>query len=268
MSLLYRLMNFLTWVRRGFKAPARKLGHIHSPGTPRPGMLTSYLTDPLTPSPATWMPFYLKFWGMWGNDQYGDCVFAMCANAIKATARYLHKAYHLSDAAVIASYIAYSKAQNNGVFVDGGSIPEQVLQEWTQTSMWGITLPGWAVANYKDPQEVRNIVYNYGVCALSVNLPKPAYTYQMQSSLPTWTITGTPDDDVNEGGHEILAIGSDTNYIYILTWGVIVRVTWAWYARYVIDAEAIITPAVVASGRFAGEPLSKLQTDLSKLQAA
>lgn len=240
-----------------------------TPGGPAPKPLTAYQTTPLPSAPVKWQPFRLLNWGLYGNARWGDCVFAAAAHCWMALARLSKQKWSLSSDEVIAAYRAYCARYNNGQ--DNGSIPQVVLQNWHTQGMWGTTLPAWAPIDHTNPEEVRQVLASYGCLMVCVNLPKPAYTYQMGANyvrfkIPVWHLTGTPDDDVIIAGHEIAAIGYDSNYVYCVTWGVVVRLTHAWWDKYVIESDALVVPTIVTTGKFNGLDIASLEADLATLK--
>jgi hypothetical protein len=257
------------FLRQHFGKITKNLGATFDPAAPAPKTLTAYHTGPLPTPPKKWWPFRLVYWGMYGNDRKGDCVFAAAAHAWMALARLLKQRWTVTLAQVLASYEAYCVQYNNGA--DNGAVPDIVLQSWHSTPMWGTTLPAWARINHTDIAEVQQVLYSYGALMVCVQLPKPAYTYQMGANYirfrrPVWKLTGTPDDDVIVGGHEIAAIGYDSQYIYCVTWGLVVRVTHAWWQKYVTEACAVVVPAVVTAGGFNGLDFAALEADLATLK--
>jgi len=259
----------LQWFRQRVHRAPRHLGRIHS-GGPQPGPLTSYLLSPLPPAPAKWMPFRFMFWGIFGNDRWGDCTFASLAHCWMALARLLKQPFRLTNNAVISAYRIYCEVYNGGR--DAGSYPQTVLQNWHVKGMWGTKLAAWAPIDYTNPEEVRQVIASFGCLSAEVQLPKPAYTYQMGKNFisfksPVWKLTGTADDNVIVGGHEIAVIGYDTRYIYAVSWGVVVRITPAWWAKYVVGATALVVPSIVTAGGFRGLKIDALEADCAKLAA-
>jgi hypothetical protein len=212
------------------------------------------------------MPFRLLKWGMYGNATYGDCTFAAAAHCWMALTRLLKERWSLTEAEVVAAYLAYCDAYNAGK--DNGSSPGVVLQNWHTAGMWNTTLPAWAPIDHANLDEVREVLAAYGCLMVSVNLPKPAYTYQMGGNyvafrIPVWKMTGTPDDKVIVGAHEIAVIGYDKQYFYAVTWGIVVRITATWWLQYVYAAQALIVPAV--TNGFDGLNEATLTADLAAL---
>jgi hypothetical protein len=268
-NFLIDLVNWLRqFVRQHFGKIAKSLGATSDPTKPTPKPLTTYQSGPLPVAPVKWQPFRLLNWGPYGNDSVGDCVFAAAAHCWMALSRLLRQPWRVTRNEVVASYKTYCDSYNNGQ--DIGSIPDVVLQDWHTKGMWGTKLDAWAPINHKDLGEVEQVLHSYGALMVCIQLPKPAYTYQMGANyvrfrLPTWKLTGTPDDNVIVGGHEIAAIGYDAQYIYAVTWGVVVRITHAWWLKYVTEACAVVVPAVVKAGGFNGLNVDSLVTDLAAL---
>ncbi len=264
------MKNFLLqWVRQHFHNTSRALGRIGSP-TKSPKMLSAYVSGPLPPAPASWQPFKYMNWGMFGNGRYGDCTFAAAAHAWMALTILLKTPLRVTDASAVAAYQAYCNEYNGGK--DLGSWPQKVLENWRTKGMWETKLPAWASIDFTNPEEVRQVISGLGCLMVEVNLPKPAYTYQMganfvQFKSPVWKLTGTPDDNVIIGGHEVAVVGYDSRFIYAVTWGVLVRITPAWWNKYVLAANALVVPAIVGRGGFKGLNIDALIADLNTLPA-
>jgi hypothetical protein len=79
-----------------------------------------------------------------------------------------------------------------------------------------------------------------------------------------WTVTG---DNTILGGHDIVVVGYDSEWLRIVTWGKVIRASFAWFATYADEAWAIITNEVVEAGHGPGKLLDLvgLKADLDHL---
>jgi hypothetical protein len=256
------IFNPIKQLYRQLNPKAGKLGVVS--GAPSPKLLSTYVTTPLPPPPAKYMPFRLLFWGVFDNDRWGDCVFAACAHAKMAAARLLKQRFTLTDAEVLAPYLTYTGGKNVG------SDPNIVLANWTTTPMWGSTLTAWAQISTTDMNEWRQVISNYGALLFTCNMPKPAYSYQLGAHFkrflhPIWRLTGTPDDNVIISEHEIVFIGYDEHSFYAVTWGIVVRITIPWILKYGLEAHALVLPELVKAGKFDNIDVASLVADIQTL---
>jgi hypothetical protein len=237
-------------------------------GATNPQLLSTYIMTPLPQPPKKYMPFRLLLWGVFGNNNKGDCTFAALAHAKMAVARLLKQRFTLTEVEVIASYDEYCKTYWGGK--DKGAFPDIVLKNWTTTPMWGSTLTAWASVSDTDMNEWRQIISSYGVLLFTGNIPKPAMTYQLGANFksfihPIWKLTGTPDDDTIVGAHEMVFIGYDKRSFYAVTWGFVVRITIPWIQKYVLGANALVLPELVTAGKFDNVDVASLVADMPML---
>jgi hypothetical protein len=254
---------------RQLRAKPGKLGGLT--GTPSPKLFSAYVTTPLPVAPTKYMPFRLFFWGVFGNNDLGDCTFAAIAHAEMAVSKLLRQKFVLTGAQVIASYKKYINKYMGGK--DIGSYPTVVLQDWQTEPMWGSTIPAWVTTDHTDLEEWRQIISSYGALLISINLPRPAYTYQMGAHFksflhPIWRPTGTKDDDVIIGGHEMVVVGYDEHSFYAVTWGVVVRMTIPWIQKYTTQTNALVLPELVKAGKFDNVDVTSLIADLKTFPAS
>ena len=113
-------------------------------------------------------------------------------------------------------------------------------------------------------------IKNFGGACLAVGLPT-AWQGQM-----TWDVSPTTPYAGNYafaswGYHAIYALAYDTNYVYIVTWAQIVRVTWAAYLAYFHESWAVLLNAWVKANLAkivaAGYSISTLMQMLNNISA-
>lgn len=90
------------------------------------------------------------------------------------------------------------------------------------TTMTPIIIVDWAV---------KVCVYDFLAVGFGLFLPLSAYT-QWGAGQPWSFVPGSPI----VGGHAILAIGFDNDYVYCVTWGKVIPVTWEFFRVYVFEA--------------------------------
>ena len=83
-----------------------------------------------------------------------------------------------------------------------------------------------------------------------------------------WSNTTTPISQISSG-HYVPIIGYDANYLYVVTWGQIQKMTWAFYDKYGDEAWVMLSQEMLNSGKSPeGVDLATLQVDLNKLDDA
>ena len=78
-------------------------------------------------------------------------------------------------------------------------------------------------------------------------------------------MTGTPADQQIEGGHCIILVGYDKDYVECITWGKVQQITWRWLQSYMEESWALITPEIVEKGAYGDMRIEDLTADLGKL---
>ena len=182
-------------------------------------------------------------WGIYGNNQYGDCVIADCAHQemlrtanegeffeptpTEVLVLYAHfqgmkidpNVGSPADPAAIEAYLA-----NN----DNGCSELDVITYLTQTGWLGRKLDGSANLDPTQLDQIKWAVCIFGASRLGVNLPNSAQA-QFASSQPWEPVA----DAQLDGGHDVPVVGYDDSYFYVVTWGRLQPVTMAFMtAKY------------------------------------
>ena len=206
--------------------------------------LVPHLTR-LTPKPAvTWKARAPKVgWGMLGNDQWGDCA---CAGAGHAVDLWGHAS--VSTALVLGLY-----SDVTGFIEDAGPPGENptdrgtnladLLGYWRKHPFAGQKILAYAHVNPQNTTAVKLGVELFGCAYIGVNLPASAMD-QFNGGEP-WTVL--PGGSPIEGGHCVLVVGYDAHGVDVVTWGKVIRASWAWFTTYCDEAWVIVDPAWVAA---------------------
>lgn len=219
--------------------PARKLGRLAPTGAPRVKLTADLIpADAFTP-PAS-VDWYTKVpassWGMDGNDNAGDCTCAEVDHSTKARQVAAGNPEVKSTAAeVLALYTAITGYNPNDPSTDQGAVMQDVRDYWHKH---GVTLGGkldkltlFAAVDHTDLNLVRWCVDRFGAVALGINFPDTAMD-QFDAGKPWDVVSGARI----EGGHAISMVGYDSTYAYVVTWGKVQPMTWAFFSRYVEEA--------------------------------
>lgn len=220
--------------------------------------LAEYQASPFPAAPAQVKVPNISNWQMLGNDQYGDCTFAGIAHAKMSTAKVLGINETVPTAQkVVQAYLAYTNGQ------DGGAVEADLLKYWLTNKILGTTLSGYAPANINDYEEIKNVIAHYGLAYIGIRVP--ALCQQQFEQHEPWTLSHTAADDNIIGGHCIILVGYDKDYIYGITWGAVQKIEWSWLQKYMDEAWALITPEIAIRGAYDNIKLADLKADLSKL---
>jgi hypothetical protein len=226
----------------------------------------NYLAQPL-PAPPTSVEFpKVGRWGPMGNFDLGDCVYAFCGHAMKATAaRIGNVGYALKDAVVIAAYWSYCKVYSGGK--DDGADPLQVLTNWTTAPMFKVLLPGWGSTDPKNVTENQQWIAFGGAVGISVNLPASAET--QFNNLETWDYDPTANNKIL-GGHQMCLAaykpglnnkGQPTTLWGDVTWAAECWITQEWIEQFAVGNQALVTAEIMRKPEFNGINTEQLVAD-------
>ena len=210
--------------------------------TSRPRLtLAPHLTGATPPPSADWYS-HVPAWGVLGNDQWGDCVFAGNGHIIEQqTALGEGSEIAVTDAEALAEYSrvtgfdpAAGPPGSNPT--DQGALIQDGLADLRRNGLAGQAIAAFARVNQADHAELRTALAEFGAVSLGVNLPQSAMD-QFGAGQP-WTVSG---DGTILGGHCIIAAGYDQQYLYIVTWGRVVPAAWDWLDAYCDEAWAVVS---------------------------
>lgn len=249
--------------------PPRKAGKRgRLPAAPVVGVaeLKAYASAPLPAPPASVAAPTVAVWGMDGNGPdptvtipgdgsgVGDCTIAGAAHCVSAwNAEVGTKDAVPTADQVVTQYFALTGGQDNGLACTS------VLQTWHTTGLFGNRIGAWAPVNHKQIIDIHQAVDAYGACYIGVNLPDSAET-QFENNEP-WSYVG----DAPTGGHCVTIVGYDATYVYVVSWGAVVPVTYPWLSAYLEEAYAIVPQEFVEAGKGPTLNLAALQADLGLL---
>jgi hypothetical protein len=125
---------------------------------------------------------------------------------------------------------------------DQGAAISDVCAFMQTTGAFGIRSVGHAaiITDQVGPTQITRIkqgIQIFGAVNLGVNLPNGA-DEQFDAGQP-WTVSG---DLTIAGGHCVGAVKYDNNYLYVVTWGRLQPVAWAWVLQFVEEAWVELYP--------------------------
>jgi hypothetical protein len=211
----------------------------------------------LDPPPSVAVPD-VPSWNMMDNDRLGCCVISGVGHLIMAANADVGKADPVPDDAHIQEqYFAITGGQ------DAGCNELDVLKLWYGRGLFDPRnkIAAFAPVRESNPLDVHASVAYFGACFIGVSLPGSAQ--QQFANGEPWTIT--PQDQI-EGGHCVVIVGYDPQYLYAVTWGAITAITYPWMSRYCDEAWAVIPQSFVEAGKGPLFDLKSLQADIGNLR--
>lgn len=171
------------------------------------------------------------------NDQIGDCTIADVAHAVGSFSRFGQGTEVIvSNADVLTMYSRVSGYIPGNANTDTGCVIQDVLNDWRKN---GIGTPAHKIlaffqVNYKDLNEVKACTWLFLGVTLGVNLPQSALD-QFQGG-QTWDLNPSLNNTV-VGGHDVRLIGFNADgTVDLVTWGTVVKATWAWVQQWTEEA--------------------------------
>ena len=256
----------------------RKLGRKAVVTDSRTLKLAKYLTPALPPPLATcnWAEGITK-WGMMLNgpdknnppsspDGLGDCTIAGCAHAIQVWSHAVGKEVTVTDAQVLAKYELWDGYNPSDPNTDQGGIELNVLKQWNNTAFYGHKLDGFTSVNVANMHEVQQAIYLFGGIYIGVSLPLSA---QNQTVWDVVKDDGTGNTTPGSwGGHCVFVTGYDNTGIYFITWGEDMKMTPAFWNKYVDEAYALLGQDFINAKGTApsGFNFAQLKSDLSLIK--
>lgn len=218
-------------------APDRVPGKLGKLSAVRPhGLddLAYYTVGHLDPPPPAVAVPVISAWGMMDNNRLGCCTISGSGHLIQAANIEVHGLDAVPDDDQIEKqYFAITGG------ADSGAVEADVLRTWFTSGLFGGNkIAAFAPVRFANPLNVHSAVELFGSCYIGVSLPGSAQQQFAQGQ--PWAIT--PQDQI-EGGHCVVIVGYDAQYLYCITWGQVQAITYPWFAKYCDEAWAVIPQA-------------------------
>ncbi len=258
----------------------RKLGKIAPRIDKRMLRFARYVTAELAPPPSSWIwsGKATQPWGQMYNDRIGDCTCAAVGHAIQNFTAAHGAEVTLTDSEILQAYMDVTALENHGqgfdpvTFAnDNGAIEVDVLNYWRTTGfgLGGIKhkLGAYAAIHPQSQREVEEAIYYFGGAYLGVALPKAV------DGQPIWTMPSGrfhrhgPWEPGSWGGHAVFAVDYDPQFVTVITWGELLKMSWEFFINYVDEAYALIAPEWVNDTTKSphGFDMATLVGDLSRI---
>lgn len=218
-----------------------------------------------TPPPSVAVPVVanpgdLTLWGMGGNDRYGDCGVIGLVHGQMAVASILglNGVSFPNAQQVIDYYLRYTKGQDSGVVLS--DFLKSVQSD--QNGMYGELVDAYAPVAVQDIPTLQYAINEYGFAYVGVTVTQgmeDASNAGQPWTLDTW-------NSPQLGGHCIVLVGYDTNYLYAITWGEIQKIPYSTWHYCGDEAWAVVSGYQTQAGSDGrGVSYEALKTDLARL---
>lgn len=221
---------------------------------------------PTPPSKAGHQSLVTDWQGMLGNDQYGCCVWAGAAHE---TILWNKEAGHIvgfSTAGVLSDYSAVTGFNPNDPNTDQGTDMQVAASYRRKTGVKDAHGERHKVAAYLaiktgDSTELKQAIYLFSNVGIGIQFPRSAMS-QFNAGKPWTVVSGSPID----GGHYVPAVGYDSKYVYVVTWGRVQKMSWGFFKKYCDEAIVYLSDEMLILGRsIEGFNPTQLQADLNNL---
>lgn len=206
--------------------------------------LSAGITTALPTPPASVMYDEVADWGMEGNDAVGDCVEAYIAHAVEQITRYVSGTERaVTSGETIALYSSITGYDPRSPATDQGTNMQDALTYWRKIGVFGgHKIAAFAAVNLTDWREIENAVNWFGHVTIGFNFPDSAMT-QFNDGEPWTVVAGSPVD----GGHCVMLIGYDADWLYVVTWGRVQKMDRKFWAVYVDEAWVPVTQETITT---------------------
>lgn len=241
-----------------------KLGKLPA----RPDAVKFKLENYLTVLPKT--PASVKAknldWQMLGNDNYGDCVFAGAGHETMAWNDQGGHPVSFTDKSVLSDYSAVTGFNPNDPNSDQGTDMQVAASYRRKTGILDAQGIRHKVAAYialstSSRGQLKSAIYLFGAVGIGIRFPSSAMTQFNQGK--NWTVVKSSPI---EGGHYVPAIGYDAKYVYLVTWGKLIKATWGFISTYMDEGNIYLSGENMVNGKtITGFNLDQLKADLAAL---
>lgn len=210
--------------------------------------------------------------GMMVNDSLGDCTIAAVGHQVQTWSGANGTPAIAPDDVVVGYYSKWDGYVQGDPSTDNGGVELDVLNRWRQEKFsfngFDHSILAFTEVNPKNHTHVRAAAAFFGGAYIGVALP---LTAQGQSE---WVLKiGAPSDQSTPGswgGHAVCVIGYDANGVYVITWGQVMFVSWAFWDAYVDECYCLVSGtdwAEAGNKAPSGMDLATLQADLKGVTA-
>jgi hypothetical protein len=203
-------------------------------------------------------------WPMYANDRVGDCTTAAAGHMIEAwTAAGRGRVVEITERDVLDAFARVKVV--DPATGEEGAIELDVLRYWRKSGIGGHRIGAFTRVSVHNHTLVETAAWLFGGLYIGVQLPETAQSQEV------WDWTGSlsgPARPGSWGGHAVDVVRYDADAVTVVTWGVLKRVTWSFWDRYVDECYCIISNDFLDEGKAPnGFDLAALEADLALVTA-
>jgi hypothetical protein len=167
--------------------------------------------------------------GMLGNDNYGDCVEAGNGHVVmQQTFIGQGTEASITTEEVLAEYTRITGFNPNDPDTDQGTELQAGLDDFRKNGVNGHKIAGFAQLDPSNLDDVKLAVSEFGAVSIGFEFPASAMN-QFNQGQPWTFVNGSPI----EGGHCVIVMGYDSDWLYVLTWGAVQKMGYDFWNAYV-----------------------------------
>jgi hypothetical protein len=210
--------------------------------------------------------------GLWGNDEWGDCVLVGRANQLVRMERVeTRHTLNITTQQVVNRYKEMTGALDPGDDNDTGLIVLDALKDWRNNG-WDIGKRNYRIAAYgeldRTPESLRAGAFLLNGIQMGLWLPLSARD-QIRNG-QEWEDLGTSASNQQPGswgGHLVHAKRYDANGFYCITWGREQYMTNRFIDRYCDEAWAVVDALDAHSRYLDVDKMLKYLSDIGAIQS-
>lgn len=226
-------------------------------------LVANYLTAVLpAPPPSVDWSKGQTFFGSMYNNTLGCCTIAGAGHAVQILSANAGAEATVSDNDILKYYEQWDGYNPADPSTDQGGIELDVLNKWKAQGFAGHALDAYADVNVKNVTEIKQAINLFGGLYIGMEVPN-----FIMASIPTvWDVTA--NDGGIDGGHCVFVYGYDATGPQFISWGSVYTMTWAFWAKYVDEAHALLSPDFLGANGLdpEGFNLAQLQADLADIK--
>lgn len=245
-------------------------GRRRPPRAPRSPLAFVAALDALGPAPAECNDYCSKVtvpWGMYGNDEIGDCTAADTAHALMLRTACVGQIVVPTDADVIKFYSDTTGYVPGKPETDQGADEQAICQYLVTHGFLGHRASATVPVDCSNVEHLKWTTYLFGTCRLGLNLP--AYAEDQFDDDKPWDFDPSKNNTDVEG-HDVPIVDYRGGLFYVVTWGSKQAVTPRALSRWVEESHAeLFYDWVQKQGTSpSGFDLTSLASKLQSLQEA
>jgi hypothetical protein len=239
-----------------------RLGRLAPRADEKTPKLATYLSAASLPPAPTGSNYAGKVptFPMYANDTLGDCTCAAAGHQEQVWTANAGKIWTPTTTEVTDMYWGTGPE-------DTGRVEADVLNYWHKVGIGAAKrkIAAYASANPLNHTEIKQAIWLFGGLYIGIALPLSA---QNQT---TWrVVSGSASVPGSWGGHAVNVVGYTSTLVQVITWGMKMNMTWAFWNKYVDEAYAVLsTDWANGTGGLpsaSGFNFSQLQTDLGSIR--